>query len=143
VFFGLRRRFGAKETANLPAFYDSLEAEYGLPEMMAVTDDMLARYYPGLEEIDLLQSVVKIPEISSAVNEYVFLQCASPEDAAAAEKILQARIDGQAAGGAWYPATVKAWKTAQVAVHGNYVAMIAAGEDTEKIVSEWNALFAA
>lgn len=132
---------GGKEDVDLAAFYDKVAAEYELPEMMTVTGDTLEQYYPGLGEMDLLQSVVKIPKISSAVNEYVFLQCASPEDAKAAAKILQARIDGQASGGAWYPASVRAWGAAQVAVNGNYAAMIAAGEDTGKILSEWNALF--
>jgi hypothetical protein len=130
-----------EKSVDLSTFYDELEAKYDLPEMMEISDETLESYYPGLKDISLKQRVVKIPKLTSTVSEYVFVECENAEDVAKVTDILQARIDAQAAGGAWYPVSVAAWGQAAVETNGNYVAMVAAGEDTETIVSDWNALF--
>ncbi len=145
IIFGLSAcGAGGEKTveADLSDFYSGLEAAYELSGMVEADEDTVKRYYPGLEEIGLKQSIIRIPMISSVVSEFVFLQCETEGDAAAAAEILQARVDEQASGGAWYPATVKAWGRAAVLKNGSYVAMIAFGDNTESVAAEWEALFA-
>lgn len=127
--------------ADLAGFFQSLNETYTLPEMMEADEEAVDGYYPGLNDIAYLQKVVELPKITSSVCEFVFVQCEDGKDTAAVEEILQARIDGQASGGAWYPATMAAWEKAQVVTNGDYVAMISAGDDTADIVADWNALF--
>lgn len=109
--------------------------------MMDLDSEMLEMYYPGLGEIAAKQLLAKAPVMSYAVNEYVFMQCESDADAAAAAEILQSHVDMQAGGDAWYPETVEQWKAAGVISHGAYVAMIASGEHQSEIEAAWNALF--
>ncbi|NCB51486.1 MAG: DUF4358 domain-containing protein [Clostridia bacterium] len=132
---------GGGADADLAGFYENLSGKYLLPEMTEADEAAIESYYPGLSDIALIQKVVKIPKITSSVCEFVFVQCENAEDVAAAEEILQARIDEQASGGAWYPATMAAWEKAEVVTNGNYVAMISDGDDTASIASDWNALF--
>ena len=80
--------------------------------------------------------------ISFQVEEYVFAQCQSEEDAAAVAQILQKRIDDQANGGAWYPESVESWEKAKVLTHGEYVAMIASATVQAEIEQSFNELFA-
>ena len=56
--------------------------------------------------------------------------------------ILQARVDAQVSGGAFYPETTAAWEKAQVITRGNVVALICAGEAQDQAVEAFNALFA-
>lgn len=133
---------GAEKDADLGAFYETLAEEYELPGMTDVDGDDLDGYYPGLGEIPLRQCVAKVPLISAVVYEFVFIECENEADVSAAAEILQARVDGQASGGAWYPASMEAWGRARVLTNGRYVAMIAADVDTEGIAAKWDALFA-
>ncbi len=132
---------GAAKDVDLSEFWSQLESEIELPGMIENSDELIS-YYPGLEEITLTQSVIKVPMMTAVVNEYVFLQCENEEDAAKAAEILQTRVSQQADGGAWYPASVEAWSKAQVVTNGTYVAMVAAGDDTQAVVDKFNALFA-
>ena len=100
-------------------------------------------YYPGLGEISTKQLLAKSPVMSYAVNEYVFMQCETEDDAAKATEILQTRIDSQADGDAFYPETIDQWKAAKVLQNGAYVAMIASGEHQTEIEDAWNAQFGA
>ena len=127
------------ESADLSAFWDELAAKYEMPAMTEVNDELMESYYPGLKDVATKQLVVKVPMMSSVVSEYVFVECESDADAATVQEILQKRVDDQAAGGAWYPDSVENWGKAQVIVNGAYVAMIAAGDNTADIVSDWNA----
>lgn len=131
----------AKKDVDLEVFWQDLAAEYDMPDMGQVSDDMLESYYPGLKDIKTVQRVVQVPVMSAVVSEYVFLRLESADDAAAAAEILQKRIDDQAAGGAWYPESVENWGKAQVVTNGEYVAMIAAGDNTQAIAESFNALF--
>lgn len=131
-------------TVDLTAFYDSLAEEYGWEEnyMTDITDDMLESYYPGLQDVTLEQKVIKMPMMSSVVNELAFLECADEDTAASAAALLQNRIDTQAEGGAWYPESMEAWSRGIVIQQGNYVGMIASAEHQDEIVEKFNALFA-
>ena len=131
----------AKEV-DLTAFYDTLAAEYDWTDYLADTEgEMLEMYYPGLGEIRTEQMIAKAPRMSSVVNEMVFLQCETEDDAAKAAEILQQRIDAQAEGGAWYPESMEAWGRGVVDQQGTYVAMIASAEHQDAIVESWKAQF--
>lgn len=133
-----------KETkeVDLTSFYDTLAAEYDWADYLADTEgEMLEMYYPGLEEIATKQMIAKAPRMSSVVNEMVFLQCETEDDAAKAAEILQQRIDAQAEGGAWYPESMEAWGRGVVDQQGTYVAMIASAEHQDAIVERWKAQF--
>ena len=136
-----------EEQANvdLTGFYNSLATEYGWDDntMANLTDDpeLLEMYYPGLSEINTTQLIAKAPMMSSVVNEFVFLQCETEEDAAKVAEILQTRITAQAEGGAWYPESMEAWGRGVVDQQGTYVAMIASAEYQEDITAKWQAQF--
>ena len=136
-----------EEQANvdLTGFYNSLATEYGWDDntMANLTDDpeLLEMYYPGLSEINTTQLIAKAPMMSSVVNEFVFLQCETVEDAAKAAEILQTRITAQAEGGALYPESMEAWGRGVVDQQGTYVAMIASAEYQEDITAKWQAQF--
>lgn len=130
---------------DLTGFYNSLATEYGWDDntMANLTDDpeLLEMYYPGLSEINTTQLIAKAPMMSSVVNEFVFLQCETEEDAAKAAEILQTRITAQAEGGAWYPESMEAWGRGVVDQQGTYVAMIASAEYQEDITAKWQTQF--
>ena len=133
------------KSVDLTAFYNTLAQEYGWDDnsMMNLPDDpeLLEMYYPGLSEVKAAQLIAKAPMMSAVVNEYVFIQCETEEDAAKAEKILGERITMQAEGGAWYPESMEAWSKGVVDRQGTYVAMIASGEYGEEILAAWQAQF--
>lgn len=135
--------------ADLQGLYDTLTEEFQWEEgyLVDIEGEMLESYYPGLTEINTKQLIAKMPMMSSVVNEIVFLQCETEEDAAKAADILQSRIDYQVGdennpGGAWYPESIEAWKKGQVIQQGTYVAMIASAEYQDTITERFNALFA-
>lgn len=134
---------GEKQTKeiDLQTFFDEVSEKYELVGMVPLEGDMLAAFYPGLEELDTVQRVAYSPMISASVSEYVFLQCADKATVQAASALLQKRIDDQAAGGAWYPESMAAWSWAKVIIKENYVLMIAADGFTEKIAADFNELF--
>lgn len=132
---------GEAKNVDLSAFYTKLESEYELSAMTDITGDLQTNYYPGLSDIKFKQSVMKMPMMSSVVSEYVLVECENESDTKAVADILQKRIDDQANGGAWYPDSMEAWKQAKVITNGKYVAMIAAGENQDKVVKAYNELF--
>lgn len=114
------------------------EADY----MTDVEGELLEEYYPGLSEVPAKQRIVKVPAMSSDVNEIVLMQCETEEDAENAAAILQARIDAQVEGGAWYPETQAAWEKARVLRQGGtYAALIASGEFQESLEEQFNRQF--
>ena len=137
---------GKTETVDvdLEAFYDTIEETYGWNNgyMVDIEGDMLESYYPGLSDIRTEQFVAKMPMMSSVVNEMVFMQCETEDEADQAAAILQDRIDVQAGGGAWYPESMEAWSKAQIIQHGAYVAMFASASYQQEMVDGFEALFA-
>ena len=82
-----------------------------------------------------------MPMMSSVVNEVVFVECETEQDAENAAAILQERIDLQAEGGAWYPESMEAWRRGIVIQQGTYVAMIASAEHQDEIAEAFTNLF--
>ncbi len=133
---------------DLAAFYETEAEAFGWEEgyMVDIEGDLLESYYPGLSELTAKQLVAKAPMMSAVVSELVLMQCETEEDAGEAAAILQARIDYQVGdetnpGGAWYPASIEAWKEAEVIEQGTYVALIASSEHQDELVEDFNALF--
>lgn len=127
----------------LNTLYAGMAWECGWDEdyMADVEGELLEEYYPGLSEIPAKQLVAKVPAMSSDVNEIVLMQCETEEDAEKAAAILQARVDAQVDGGAWYPETLEAWKNAKVLRQGAYAALIASGEFQESLEEQFNLQF--
>lgn len=138
---------GQRDTADvdvdLAAFYADIEEGYGWGDgyMVDIDGDMLDSYYPGLSDIPAKQFVAKMPMMSSVVNEMVFMQCETEDDAADAAAILQDRINVQAQGGAWYPESMDAWSHGIVIRQGTYVAMVASAEHQDEISEGFNQKF--
>lgn len=127
----------------LNTLYAGMEMSCGWGEdyMTDVEGELLEEYYPGLSEVPAKQLVVKVPAMSSDVNEIVLMQCETEEDAENAAAILQARVDAQAEGGAWYPETQAAWEKAKVLREGTYVALIASGAHQEALEEQFRLQF--
>lgn len=138
---------GDKNTAtgdvDLQAYWDSLKETYEWEEgyLVDIEGEMLESYYPGIGDIRTKQFIAKMPMMSSVVNEMVFMQCETEDEAALAAAILQNRIDTQAEGGAWYPESMEAWGRGIVIQQGTYVGMIASAEHQDEISESFNALF--
>lgn len=149
VLLGLLTACGGKESeaadldVDLGAFYADVEEEYGWGDgyMVDIEGDMLDSYYPGLRDITAKQFVAKMPMMSSVVNEMVFMQCQTEDDAGNAAAILQDRINVQAQGGAWYPESMEAWSNGIVIQQGTYVAMVASAEHQDEISEGFNQKF--
>lgn len=102
---------------------------------------MLEMYFPGLSAIETNQLHVYIPGMSAVAYEIVLVEVVNESDVEAVKAILQARIDAQAAGGAWYPEVVQGWiNDSRIVSNGCYV-MLAVGTDCDTFVDAFNAQF--
>lgn len=102
---------------------------------------MLEMYYPGLVNIETNQMHVFIPGMSFSAYEVVLIEVVNESDVEAVKAILQARIDAQAEGGAWYPEAVEGWlNNSRIVTNGNYI-MMAVGSDCDTFVDAFNAQF--
>lgn len=131
----------AVDGVDLKAFFDELGQKYEMAATMEVDSEAMEYLFPGLSEIKMLQCVAYTPMISAAVSEFVFVQCENADDAEAVRVILQNRVDDQANGGAWYPASMEAWSKAVVLVKDNYVLLIAHSENAEDMKADFLAKF--
>ena len=103
-------------------------------EDMAVMPEMLEGYYPGLTEIATNQLHVFLPMMSAVAFEVALIEVADEADVAAVEAILQARIDAQVDGGAWYPETIEQWEmNSRITSNGRYILM-AVGTDCDYFI---------
>jgi predicted small lipoprotein YifL len=104
-------------------------------------EEMIEMYYPGLTAIDANQLHVYIPGMSFSAYEVVLIEVVNESDVDAVKAILQARVDAQAAGGAWYPEAVEGWvNNARIVSNGCYI-MLAVGADCDTFVEGFNSLF--
>lgn len=132
-----------EKAVDLTAFWSAEEEKYQWGEgyFAELDDELMESYYPGLGDVAVKQLITKVPMMSSVVNEMVFAEGETEEDANKIAEILQKRVDDQAAGGAWYPASMESWEKARVITQGRYVAMIASASYQEEIAADFNALF--
>ena len=133
------------EAPDLAAYYADFEASLGeenTPMVMDANDEELVdQFYPGLSDYSLRQSVIKLAAINSVAYEFALVECEKEEDVEAVKGILQARIDSQVSGGAFYPETTEGWQKAELITNGNVVALIVAGEKQADAVTAFNALW--
>lgn len=86
--------------------------------------DMIASFYPGLEEIELNQQAFYMPPIATHPCEIVLVEVKRSEDVQAVADIFQTRID-MGSDNTNYPESAAGWKLyAQVQQSGNFVCMI-------------------
>lgn len=126
---------------NLQNFYDSISSTYEFSSMMDMDTEIMDAYYPGLSAVSTAQFVGKIAMITASANELVLIECASSDDVAAVQAILETRKQTQVDGGAWYPETIAQWGEAQICVSGNYL-MLVCHANAADIASAFYALFA-
>ena len=130
---------------DLTAFVNDLASKHGenfAADADVVEAGMVNDFYPGLGDISTKQLIALQPNMSAVVCEIVLVEVTDAADVNAVKDILQARIDAQVNGGAWYPASIEGWeKNSRIAVNGNYVMMIA-WEFCDDAVNSFNALFA-
>lgn len=134
------------EAPDLNQFYTDFMASLGednAPAMMDANEDesYVETFFPGLNDIELKQSVLQMAMISAVGFEMDLVECANADDVETVKEIFQARIDSQVNGGAWYPETTAAWEAADLLVNGNVVALIVAGEYQSDAVDAFNNLF--
>ena len=118
--------------ADLEAFYTKMmEAAAEAPMMMPAEGEMLDAFYPGLSSIELKQSVIYMPAITSVGMEFAFVEVADSANVEAVKKIMEERVTAQINGGAWYPETTRQWEeNSEVVVIDNYVCLfVAEGKD--------------
>lgn len=138
---------GQKESetpeVSLESLYAGMAEACGWEEgyMAELEGELLEGYYPGLSEIPAKQLVARVPAMSSDVNEVVLIQCETEEDAEKAAAIFQARIDAQAEGGAWYPESLEAWKSAKALQNGTYAALLASGQHQGELEERFSLQF--
>ena len=133
-------------TVDLNAFYLSLMETYGenFPATMNVCEsvEMLDGFYPGLSAIDTKQMMIYQPMMGAVVCEIALVEVTNSSDVETVKGMMQARIDAQVDGGAWYPETIEGWKNnSDIVVNGNYVAMFVIPEGMMDAASEFGKLF--
>lgn len=135
-----------REAPNLQQYYDDFMASLGeanAPAMVDTNEDSsyVDAFFPGLNDVELKQSVLHSAMISAMAFELYFVECANEDDVETVKSIFQARIDEQVNGGAFYPEATANWEKADLLVNGNIVALIVAGEYQDDAVNAFNALF--
>ena len=135
----------AAGSVDLNAFYETFalaQGEDNWPFMMLAEGEMLDAFFPGLTGIATKQCYAYLPAMSAVAAEFVLVEVENASDIEAVKAIMQARIDAQVAGGAWYPETIEGWKTnSRIVTNGNHIVM-AVFSDVDAFVSEFNGLFA-
>ncbi len=132
-------------SVDLNAFYEGVamaQGEDNWPFMMLAEGELLDGFFPGLTGIATKQCYAYLPAMSAVAAEFVLVEVENASDIEAVKAIMQARIDAQVAGGAWYPETIEGWKAnSRIVTNGNHIVM-AVFSDVDAFVSEFNGLFA-
>ena len=134
-----------KEAPDLNKYYEDFMATLPAddqPAMMDLEGDFVSQSYPGLENIQTKQRVLKAAMIAMVAYEFALVEVENASDAQTVADIFQARIDYQIENGAFYPMTLEGWENAEVITQGNVVALIVAQGSQEQAVEAFNQLFA-
>jgi outer membrane murein-binding lipoprotein Lpp len=111
-----------------------------LPATVAMNEAALEAAYPGLTELAPKQAMGQMAMISAVAFEVAAVQCECADQTAAVKEIFDARIAAQIEGGAFYPATIEAWESAQVVTQGSYVLLLC-GEGSDAYLSAFQAAY--
>lgn len=140
---------GNDKQVDLAAFAQTLLENHEFPmlDRLDPADEefgatMLENAYPGLKDMDLEQTEVYLAMISFSGGELALAQAKNAGDAAKVKEIFDARVAAKTTEGPGnYPEEIELWQhNSAVVSNGNYV-MLVNNEDSEAIVSEFNALF--
>ena len=134
----------AKEAPDLNKYYEDFMATLPADDQPAMDDmegDFVAQSYPGLENIQTRQRVLKAARIAMVAYEFALVEVENAADVQAVADIFQARIDYQIENGAFYPMTLEGWENAEVITQGNVVALIVAQGSQEQASEAFNNLF--
>ncbi len=126
---------------DLAAFYSDLAASYDLGNMSQMDDETTEAHYPGLSDVSMLQCLHYAPMMTGVAREITLIQVENSADVDTVKGILQARVDAQVGGDAWYPAMIEQWQNyARIVSNGNYI-MLAVHDGSDAMVDAFNALF--
>lgn len=136
----------AAGTPSLQDFFATLQGQYeGLGAMMVMEGELLENYYPGLsaiaavEEIYLQETMITMANV--AVGMVRLSDSATADDVAAVKDVLQARIDTQASGGAWYPASCETWEQGIITSAGNVVGLFVYPDEAQALADAFTETF--
>lgn len=123
-------------SVSLNDFFSTLQGSYeGLDSMMALDGELLDTYYPGLSSIAAVEEVLVQETMMTMANMAVGLvklsDDATSDDVVAVQNALQTRINTQADGGAWYPASCETWKQGIITSASNVVGMFVYPENAQ------------
>ena len=129
-------------STDLTAFYETIFTDpQNSPAMMELPEDMMGDMYPGLAEVERVQTVIYTPMISAVACEVAMVEVANADDVETVKTIFQTRIDDQVAGGAWYPETIAQWEeNSEIVVRDNYVCLFVVPDDLGNPAEAFNAL---
>lgn len=119
------------------AFFTHVMENYEMPALdgTPLDADFLANMYPELSEIETAATEVHVVMMTGVACELAMVEVKDAADVSAVEAALQARIDAQVSGGAFYPAVVEVWETSsKIVTSGNYVCMYV-GPNLDEITS--------
>lgn len=142
---GSKNEDSGEPAPSLEDFFAQLQGSYeGLDSMMALEGENLDALYPGLSGIDT-ESVLVQETMMSIANCAVGLVTlpagASEEDLQAVKDVFQARMDAQAAGGAWYPESCATWEQGIVTSAGRTVGMFVYPEKAQSMADDFAETF--
>lgn len=134
-------------SVSLNDFFSTLQGSYeGLDSMMALDGELLDTYYPGLSSIDAVEEVLVQETMMTMANMAVGLVKlsgdATSDDIVAVQNALQTRINTQADGGAWYPASCETWKQGIITSTSNVVGMFVYPENAQDMADLFAQTFA-
>ena len=131
---------------DLSAFYEDVTSMHEFGHLQLADSTLLDGYYPGLSSISTEQCLVYVCQMTMNNGEFGLVQVKNSADAARVKAIFQAHIDQMVGtddnpGAAWYPGAIESWQNnSRVVSNGNYVMMVV-HENSDQIVSQFNALF--
>lgn len=132
------------QAVDLNAFYSTIFTDPdNTPALQDLTEspELLNGVYPGLADIGVKQMVAVTPLMAQVAADVVLVEANTPEDAQKVKTILQARIDAQKSGGAFYPALAEIWENqSEIVTRGNFVALFAL-EGKDAVAERFKALF--
>ena len=126
---GNEKEEGPAPGTALVAFYQIvLDAQPADTEELILFEesnpDLIASFYPGLEQIELAQQALYMHPIATHPCEIFLVEAKNSEDAQAVVEIFQARIE-LGSDNITYPESAAGWQRyAQVQRSGNFVCMI-------------------
>ena len=123
-------------SVSLNDFFSTLQSSYeGLDSMMVLDGELLDTYYPGLSSIAAVEEVLVQETMMTMANMAVGLVKlsgdATIDDVVAVQNALQTRVNTQADGGAWYPASCETWKQGVITSTSNVVGMFVYPENAQ------------